>query len=172
MATEDGPSPRGVNAALDRIGDAISWIWIALIAVIVSAVVLRFVFGVGLIQLEELQWHLYAVGFLAGIVGCVVHDRHVRVDVLRERMRPRTRDWIDFYGVLLFQLPLVVLVLWSAAPFVAESFRAGEESASAGGLPYRWLLKAVLPLAFAALGVATLTRLRRLYRSLFPETDA
>ena len=105
MATEDGPSQRGVNALLDRIGDAISWIWIALIAVIVSAVVLRFVFGVGLIQLEELQWHLYAVGFLAGIVGCVIHDRHVRVDVLRDRMRPRTRDWVDFYGVLLFQLP-------------------------------------------------------------------
>ena len=168
MATEEDVVAEGPDRVIDRIGDALSWIWLGLIGVIVSAVVLRFVFGVGLIQLEELQWHLYAVGFLAGIVGCVVRDRHVRVDVLREQMSPRTRQWVDFYGVLLFQLPLVILVLWSALPFVAESFASGEESASAGGLPYRWLLKAVLPLAFAGLGIATITRLRRLFRALFP----
>jgi TRAP-type mannitol/chloroaromatic compound transport system permease small subunit len=171
MATDERPPARGADRVLDRIGDALSWIWLALIAVIVSAVVLRFVFGVGLIQLEELQWHLYAVGFLAGIVGCVVHDRHVRVDVLRERMTPRTQRWVDFYGVLLFQLPLVVLVLWSAVPLVAESFATGEESSSAGGLPYRWVLKAALPLAFVGLGVATLTRLRRTFRALFREPE-
>ena len=67
MAAE--PTPSGSDGVLDRIGSAVAWIWLVLIAVIVSAVVLRFVFGVGLIQLEELQWHLYAVGFLAGIVG-------------------------------------------------------------------------------------------------------
>lgn len=171
MSTDERPPARDADRVLDRIGDAVSWIWLALIAVIVSAVVLRFVFGVGLIQLEELQWHLYAVGFLAGIVGCAARDRHVRVDVLRDRMAPRTRRWVDFYGVLLFQLPLVALVLWSAMPMVAESFSTGEESSSAGGLPYRWILKAVLPLAFVGLGVATLTRLRRLARALFTESD-
>lgn len=156
-----------VDLLLDRAGAAISWIWLALIAVIVLSVVLRFVFGIGRIELEELQWHLYAVGFLGGIVGCAVRDRHVRVDVLRERMGPRTRQWVDFYGVLLFQIPLVLLVLWSALPFVAESFTTGEESASAGGLTHRWLLKAALPLAFAALGATSLARLRRLAHSLF-----
>ncbi|MEM9176274.1 MAG: TRAP transporter small permease subunit [Myxococcota bacterium] len=168
MATDEASPPTGPDRLLDRIGNATSWVWLGLIGVIVSAVVLRFVFGIGLIQLEELQWHLHAVGFLVGIVGCVVHDRHVRVDVLRERMSLRTQHWVDFYGGLLFQLPLVVLVVWSALPFVAESFAAGEESASAGGLPYRWLLKAVLPLAFLGLGVATLTRLRHHFRALFP----
>ena len=171
MAPDERSTPRGADRVLDRIGDGLSWIWLALIAVIVSAVVLRFVFGVGLIQLEELQWHLYAVGFLAGIVGCAVHDRHVRVDVLRERMTPRAQRWVDFYGVLLFQLPLVALVLWSALPLVAESFATGEESSSAGGLPFRWILKAVLPLSFVGLGIATLTRLRRLARALFREPE-
>lgn len=156
-----------VEAILDRIGGWISWIWLALIAVIVLAVVLRYAFGLGRIELEELQWHLYAVGFLAGIVGCAVHDRHVRVDVLRERLAPRTRDWIELYGVLLLQLPLVALVLWSALPFVAESVSVGERSASAGGLTHRWLLKSALPLAFVGLGLASLARLRRVARRLF-----
>ena len=94
------------------------------------------------------------------------------VDVLRERMTPRTQRWVDFYGLLLFQLPLVGLVLWSALPLVADSFATGEKSSSAGGLPYRWLLKAFLPLAFVGLGIATSTRLRRTFRALFPENEA
>ena len=172
MATEKEAPPRGPDGLLDQIGNVISWIWLLLISVIVTAVILRFVFGVGFIQLEELQWHLYAIGFLAGIVGCVVHDRHVRVDVLRERMAPRTQRWVDLYGLLLFQLPLVGLVLWSALPLVADSFATGEKSSSAGGLPYRWLLKAFLPLSFVGLGIATLTRIRRTFRALFPRNEA
>ena len=72
-----------VEAGLDRIAAAFSWVWLALITVIVVAVVLRYAFGIGLIELEELQWHLYALGFLVGLVACATRDRHVRVDVLR-----------------------------------------------------------------------------------------
>jgi len=169
--------PRGdaalspVEQALDRIGALVSWVWIVLIGVIATAVVLRFVFGLGRIELEELQWHLYAVGFLAGIVACSVHDRHVRVDVLRERMTRRGRDWVDLYGLLLLQLPLVALVIWSAVPLVAESWTTGERSASAGGLPMRWVLKTVLPIAFVGLGLSTLAQLRRVARRLFSPRD-
>lgn len=167
-----------IETSMNRIGAALSWIWLFLIAVIVVSVILRFVFGIGRIELEELQWHLYAMGFLFGIVGCAIQDRHVRVDVIRERLTARTRDWVDFYGILLFQIPLVILVLWSALPFVAESFAMSEESASAGGLPYRWLLKSILPISFLMLGVASLNRLIEVARRLFasppprPRSDA
>lgn len=158
-----------IERVIDGTANALSWVWLALIGVIGVAVVLRFLFGIGRIEFEELQWHLYAIGFLAGIFGCTVHDRHVRVDVLRERFKPRTRDWIDLYGILLFQLPFVVLMIWSALPMVAESFVTGERSASAGGLPYRWILKAVLPISFTLLGMATLAQLLRVGRRLFRE---
>lgn len=158
---------RRTGEAMDRIGSLLSWVWLVLIAVIMLAVVLRFFFGIGLIELEELQWHLYAIGFLFGIVGCAVQDRHVRVDVLRERMSARTRDWVDFYGTLLFQIPLVVLVLWSALPLVAESYASHEVSSSAGGLPYRFVIKAILPLSIALLGVASLSRLMEIASRLF-----
>lgn len=161
-----------MEASLDRIAAAFSWVWLALMAVIVVAVVLRFAFGIGRIELEELQWHLYALGFLMGIVACVNRDRHVRVDVFRERMSPRTRDWIDLYGMLLLQFPFLALVFWSALPFVIDSFAVGERSASAGGLPFRWLLKSVLPLSFALLFAATLSRLLGVWRRLFGEPAA
>lgn len=157
----------GLDRLLDRLAGALSWIWLALIVVIVASVVLRFGFGGGRVELEELQWHLYAVGFLIGIVACARHDRHVRVDVLRERMAPRTRAWVDLYGILLLQLPFVALVLWSAWPLVVSSFETGERSDAAGGLPSRWILKAALPVAFGLLTLATASRLRQLGRVLF-----
>lgn len=159
------------EAGLNRIAAVFSWVWLALIAVIVVAVVLRYAFGIGLIELEELQWHLYALGFLVGLVACATRDRHVRVDVLRERMSPRTRSWVDLYGILLLQIPFLVLVFWSALPFVADSFAVGERSASAGGLPFRWLLKSVLPISFALLFVATLAQLVHVWRRLFDDPD-
>jgi TRAP-type mannitol/chloroaromatic compound transport system permease small subunit len=156
-----------IESRLDRLTSFVSWIWLALIALIVLTVVMRYVFGSGRIEFEELEWHLYAVGFLMGIVACASHDRHVRVDVFRERMMPRTRAWVDLYGILLFQIPFLALVLWSALPFVADSFAVGERSSAAGGLPYRWVLKTFLPMSMLLLSVATGARLLRVFDSLF-----
>ena len=97
----------------------------------------------------------------------------MRVDVLRERMPERVRHWVDLYGILFLQLPFLVLVLWSALPFAADSFIVGERSASAGGLPFRWLLKSILPLSFMLLFVATLSQLVHVWQRLFdaPASD-
>ncbi|HPG27696.1 MAG: TRAP transporter small permease subunit [Spirochaetaceae bacterium] len=167
MGVRRGPIEDRIDRGLDRVALVSSWVWLALIGTIGACVVLRYVFGITRVELEEAQWHLHAVGFLAGIVGCAVRDRHVRVDVLRDRMRPRTRDWVDFYGGLLLLAPLLALVLWSALPFVAESFATGERSVSPGGLGHRWLLKAALPLAGLGLALATAGGLLRIGRRLF-----
>ena len=176
MRVEGRDIPARVEAVLDQIGALFSWVWLGLIGVIIVTVVLRYAFGIGRIELEELQWHLYAVGFLMGIVTCTGRDRHVRVDVFRERMNRRTRDWVDLYGLLLLQMPFVVLVVWSALPFVTESFVAAEQSASPGGLAFRWALKSVLPISFVLLGAATWVKLvlvwRRLFRAHRRDADA
>ena len=161
-----------IERGLDRVADFVSWIWIVLVLLIVLTVIMRFVFGSGRIELEELQWHLYAVGFLTGIVGCTGQDRHIRVDVFRERMPERTRSWIDLYGILLLQIPFVLLVIWSAIPFVADSFASAERSSSAGGLPFRWLLKGFLPTSMLLLFLATSARLVRVWHALFFSSSA
>jgi len=167
MAAESGDETTKVERGLDRLVGATSWIWLVLVGVILAGVLLRVVFGIGRIELEELQWHLYAVGFLVGIVGCAIHDRHVRVDVFREGMSLRRRDWVDLYGLLLFQLPFLLLVCWSGVPLVFDSFATGERSGSAGGLPFRWILKGALPLAFGCLLAATGARTYTVARRLF-----
>jgi len=166
-ALPDTPAAARLEAVVRSAGNAVSWIWVGLLGVIVLNVVLRYAFSSGRIELEELQWHLYAVGFLIGLSYCIPSDSHIRVDFLRERLRPRTRAWIELYGLLLLVLPFVLLVTLSAGPFVAESWRTGEVSASPGGLPGRWAIKAVLPLATALVGVAAWARVLRVARLLF-----
>jgi len=156
-----------IDRFLDRAGEWLSWIWLVLLVVIVVNVLLRYALGSGRIEFEEAQWHLYAVGFLGAIALCVRSDSHIRVDVLHERFSPRMQAWIDFYGILLLGLPFCALVLFFGIPFVAESFAAREVSPSPGGLPGRFIIKSALPLGFAAVALAFISRLLRLSRRLF-----
>lgn len=158
---------RRLEPVIDLIGRAISWVWLALLLVIVLNVLLRYAFGEGRIEFEELQWHLYAVGFLVGLSYALQADAHVRVDVLHERLRPRTQAWIELYGILILLLPFIALILIYSVPFVASSFAVSERSQAPGGLPLRWLMKAALPLGFALLLLATVARLSRVWAALF-----
>ena len=83
-----------VDAGIRRVGEVLSWIWLLLLLTIVVNVVLRYAFSEGRIELEELQWHLYSIGFLVGMSYAYQADAHVRVDVLHERMSPRLRAWV------------------------------------------------------------------------------
>jgi TRAP-type mannitol/chloroaromatic compound transport system permease small subunit len=156
-----------LDALLRPVAVAVSWIWPILIAVVTANVVLRYVFGWGLIQLEELQWHLYAVGFSLALADGVVADSHIRIDVLRTRMSATTRAWIELYGITLLLLPFTLLVLVFAVPFVAHSFSIGEVSGAPGGLPFRWLIKGICFSGFALLFLAACSRLLRVTSCLF-----
>ena len=158
---------RAIDRFVRRVGEAISWTWLALLGVIALNVTLRYAFGSGRIELEELQWHLYSVGFLLGIPYAFAADAHIRVDVLRDRMSRRTQAWIELYGILLLLLPFVALVGVFAIPFVGESWSSAEISPSPGGLPLRWLIKSALLLGFALLGLAGISRLLRVWSLLF-----
>lgn len=158
---------RAVDRVLDRIGSAASWVWVALIAVIVMNVVLRKVFGQGRVEFEELQWHLYALGFLVGMSYTLAADEHIRVDVLHERLSLRTQCWIELYGIVLLLVPFTFVVLYYAVPFVVDAFVTSERSQAPGGLPHRFLIKSFLGIGFALLLVAGLSRLSRVSSLLF-----
>ena len=68
---------RMIDGFIVKVGNSVSWIWIALLAVIVLNVFLRYVFGVGRIEFEEIQWHLYSIGFMVGLSYALNADGHV-----------------------------------------------------------------------------------------------
>ena len=158
---------RTFDAVIRRIGSAISWIWLVLVAVIVLNVTLRYVFGEGRIEFEEIQWHIYSFGFLIGLSYCLESDDHVRVDVLYDKFGLTTKAWVEFLGILLFLCPFIILVIWFAVPFVAYSASINEISEAPGGLPGRWAIKSVLLIGFILLLGATVSRLSRASAYLF-----
>lgn len=165
------PFSAWVDQQLTRLGQLVSWLWLLLLAVIVLNVVMRYVFGEGRIEFEEIQWHLYAIGFLLGLSYANVTDSHVRVDVVRARLKPRHQAWIELYGILLLLLPFLVLVIFYSIPFVEYSFLNSEVSEAPGGLPFRWVIKSFLLIGFVLLLVSSIARLSRVWIYLFGEDD-
>tara|TARA_R110002012_G_scaffold40939_3_gene112487 strand:- start:220 stop:819 length:600 start_codon:yes stop_codon:yes gene_type:complete len=157
----------GIEAVLGAIGGAISWLWVILVLIIVANVSMRYLLGVNYIWLEEVQWHIYAVGFMIGIGYAILHDAHVRVDVVASMLRPRTRGFIEFFGMIFLIGPLVYLMISYAIPFVEASWNRNETSSAPGGLTNRWAIKSVIIIAFIYMGLATFARLLRVGAYLF-----
>lgn len=150
-----------LEAIVNFFGKLFAWIWVPLMLLVVGNVVLRYVVGTNIIALEELQWHLFAAGFMVGLSYCFLHDGHVRVDVLAEHFRPRTRAAIEVFFTLVFFLPFCYFILQYAWPFVERSYRINEISAAPGGLPMRWIIKSFIISAFVLLTMAGVARLIR-----------
>ena len=170
-----GPSD-ALEKVVELVGKASAWIWVLLIVLIVTNVALRYVMRTNYIAMEEMQWHLYAVGFLMALSFAMLADGHVRVDVLAERLELRTRAWIELFGILLLILPFVYVVISYAIPFVERSYQINEVSAAPGGLTHRWIIKSFIITGFVFIGIAAVARLMRVTALLFglprPKTDS
>lgn len=155
---------------LDRIvvaiGELFNWIWVILLAVIVYNVIMRYAFSRGMIELEELQWYLYGVGWLMGLSYTFVFDGHVRVDVLHDKMTYRKKLWFELFGLLVLFLPFILFVIIYAVPFVELSWTTNERSTSANGLPARWLVKGFLLFGFILLLLSGLSRMLKVVMSI------
>ncbi len=170
----DNSFSRGIDRIVGLIGEAFSWLWVVLLVVIIGNVILRYVFSQGMIELEELQWYLYAAAWLAGLSYTFIHDGHVRVDVVYERLAPRAQMWLEMSGLLVFFMPFICFVFYQSLPFVELSWVTGETSTSANGLPARWLIKGCLTFSFVLLFLVGLSRLIRVVNTLVngPATPA
>jgi TRAP-type mannitol/chloroaromatic compound transport system permease small subunit len=163
---ETAPS-RALEAVVLAVGHVACWLWAVLVLVILSAVGLRYLFGIGSIMLEEVQWHLYGAGFIIGLSYAFVADRHVRIDVAAEHFPHRLRGWIELLGLALFLIPLCVMVLLEGWTFVYRSWELNEVSAAPDGLTHRWIMKSFILWGFLLLLLAALARLLRVTAFLF-----
>lgn len=133
-----------IDALNESIGRAVSWLTLIMVLVTFLIVVLRYVFNLGWIALQESVVWMYALVFLLGAAYTLKHDAHVRVDIIYQRCSRTTRAWIDLFGTLLLLLPVCGLVLWSSWEYVTNSWAMGEGSREAGGLPGLYVLKSAI----------------------------
>ena len=98
--------------------------------------------------LQELEWHFHTALFLMVLGYGFTHNRHVRVDFIRENLNFRTKVWIDFLGTTILMIPWICVLIYFSFIYVRESFIINEVSASLVGLSHRWVIKSFLIAGF------------------------
>lgn len=168
--------------AIDRLSDGAGALirWLVLVMVVLGAfnALARYLGRSIGVQLSsnafiEGQWYLFSLIFLLGAGYTLKRRGHVRVDVIYEKLAPRTRAWIDVAGSVLLLLPFCVFAIVMTWPSVRNSWGLREGSPDPGGLP-RYPIKTVILIAFVLLflqGVAwILRRAGQIRRNRYEET--
>ncbi|HHE73696.1 MAG: C4-dicarboxylate ABC transporter permease [Deltaproteobacteria bacterium] len=142
---------KGIDVLNEWVGRGVAWVTLGLVLVIFVDVVMRYMFRTSFVFTQELEWHLFAFIFLIGAGYTLLHDGHVRVDVLYQRLGTKGKAWINLVGVLLFLFPGCIMIIVTSFKFVYTSWAIMEGSPDPGGVPFRFIVKGTLPVGFCLL---------------------
>jgi TRAP-type mannitol/chloroaromatic compound transport system permease small subunit len=149
---------RLIDALNERVGRVVLWLVLASVLISAGNAIVRKVFGTSSNAWLEIQWYLYAAVFLMAAGYTLKYNEHVRIDVITGRFSPRTRNWIDVFGLTVFLMPWALLMVWLGWPFFAQAYVSGEVSSNFGGL-IRWPVYIFIPLGFGLLGLQGISEL-------------
>lgn len=142
------------STQIDRLNVAVGTLtgWLILLTTLISAgnAIVRKIFDTSSNALLEIQWYLFAAVFMLGAGYVMLRNAHVRIDFVAGKLSPRTRNWIDFWGIILVLFPFCLLSFYLAWPLFLQALQSGEMSSNAGGL-IRWPVYALVPAGFALL---------------------
>ena len=94
--------------------------------------------------LQELEWTFHVCTFTLVLGYGYIYNRHVRVDLVREKLHYRKQAFIELLGVSLFMIPYCLIVGWFAIHYAYDAWVVSEQSASLVGLSHRWAIKSIL----------------------------
>jgi TRAP-type mannitol/chloroaromatic compound transport system permease small subunit len=140
-----------IDALNEWVGRATAWVSLALVVVVFGDVVMRYALNKSFVFTQELEWHIFAFIFLIGAGYTLLHDGHVRVDIFYQRFGVKGQAWTNLLGVLLFLIPGCLMIILTSWHFVARAFAVGEGSPDPGGIPYRFIVKGLIPVGFSLL---------------------
>lgn len=126
-------------------GRTVMWLTLTMALIQFVVVIMRYVFGISFLAMQESITYMHGAVFLiAGGYALLTND-HVRVDIFYRGASLRKRALIDFTGAYLFLFPVCLLILWSASPYVAQSWAVREGSTEQSGIQAIYLLKSFIP---------------------------
>ncbi len=149
---------RAIDALNVRVGKAVTWVTLLVVLVSAGNAVVRKVFGTSSNAWLELQWYMFGAMFLLTAGYTLLKNEHVRVDILSSQLSKRTQIYIEIFGVLFFLLPMAILIMYLSWPMFMDSYISNEQSSNSGGL-VRWPVKLLIPIGFALLVLAGISRL-------------
>ena len=139
---------RWIDILNEWVGRGVAWVTLALVLVIFVDVVMRYLFNTSFVFTQELEWHLFGFIFLIGAGYTLLHDGHVRVDIIYQRLGLKGQAWINLLGVIFFLIPGCLMVMTTSWKFTVNSFMIMEGSPDPGGIPLRFIIKGCIPAGF------------------------
>ncbi|MEG9862021.1 MAG: TRAP transporter small permease subunit [Parvularculales bacterium] len=133
-----------------RLGQTVAWVAVFMVLIQFAVVIMRYVYGVGSIAVQESLIYMHSVLFMLTVGFAMAMGRHVRIDIIYRNKTRRYQTVIDLLGSVFFLLPFCVVILYFSAPYVSESWRILEGSREVSGIQGVFLLKSLIP-AFAGL---------------------
>lgn len=141
---------KAIDALNQRLGSWIAWLALIMVLVQFTVVLMRYVFGMGSIAMQESIIYMHGILFMVGAGYTLLHDGHVRVDIFYREASPKHKARVDIFGVLVFLLPVCALLWIYSWPYVQNSWAVHEGSKETSGIQAVFLLKTVV-LVFVAL---------------------
>ena len=164
-----------LSALIDALNEQVGRLsyWLILVAVLVSSgnATMRYAFNMSSNAWLEIQWYLFSAVFLFCAGYALLHNQHVRIDVISGRLSKRARAWIDILGTLFFLLPMSIAIMWMSWPVFVQAWELQEMSGSAGGLIV-WPARLMLPIGFFLLilqGISELIKRVAFLLGLIPD---
>src|SRR5438034_4565561 len=162
---------RAIDAVNERLGRLVYWCVLIVVLVSAANASSRSARSSASHAWLELQWYLCWAVFLLGSGYTLLHDEHIRLDVVAASLSRRKQIWIDVFGTAFFLLPIAVYMMWSSWPVFMNAWTSGEISGSAGGL-VRWPARLLVPVGFFLLtlqGISELIKRFAYLRGLIPD---
>jgi TRAP-type mannitol/chloroaromatic compound transport system permease small subunit len=162
---------RAIDALNEQVGKLTYWLILAAVLISTGNAIVRYAFNRSSNSWLEIQWYLFSFVFLFCAGYTLLHNQHVRIDVISANLSARGRAWIDVLGTILFLLPMAITIMWLSWPVFLDAYRSDEVSTNAGGLLV-WPGRLMLPIGFFLLvlqGFSELIKRVAFLRGMIPD---
>jgi TRAP-type mannitol/chloroaromatic compound transport system permease small subunit len=117
-----------------NVGKAGSWLILAVVAFIIYEIVMRYIFHLPTLWVSESMVFGCGISYVLGAAWALQDNRHVKIDLIYDRLTPRQRAVMDAITYIFFALYLGVF-LWAASKYTWQSIMVRETTSSAWDPP-------------------------------------
>ena len=162
---------RAIDALNNFVGRSTYWLILAAVLISAGNATVRYSLNMSSNAWLEIQWYLFSAVFLFCAGYTLLHNQHIRIDVVTGRFSRRVQAWIDILGTLLFLMPMAITILWLSWPVFVDAYQRNEVSTNAGGLII-WPARLMVPIGFLLLvlqGFSELIKRVAFLRGMIPD---
>lgn len=155
---------RYINRCNEAIGRWVALLILPLIFVVMYEVILRRVFQSPTAWAFEVTVYLYGAHFMLGMAYTLLHDRHVRIDIIVLQFSGKVQLWLRVITFIIIFIPFMGVLTYASVEYALDSWANWEHSWSAWKPPL-YPYKTVMPIAVIMLLIQGISNfIRDIYR--------